>query len=160
MKPRVYIETSVISYLASEPSRDLIVAAHQQITRDWWRLRRGDHELYVSTLVHQEARRGDRNASRARLETLQGIPLLEMTEQARQLARALVEDGPMPPKADADALHIAIAAAEGLDFLLTWNCTHIANARIVKGTVAVIEERGYECPVICTPAQLLEPGNA
>jgi hypothetical protein len=156
MKPRVYVETSVISYLTSRPSRDLIVAANQQITRDWWDSRRSEFELYVSQLVIQEASAGDENAAQHRLQAIDQMPLLELNEAALALAETLVKDGPLPQEAVEDALHIAAATVNGLDYLLTWNFRHIANATMRYRIERVCRSEGYEPPIICTPQELLE----
>src|SRR5205085_238609 len=137
MKRKVYLETTVVSYLTARPSRDLVVAAHQQITQDWWTNRRPDFDLYASQLVIQEASAGDVQIAQSRLAALDQIPLLGVNKEATSLARLLVEKGPIPKKAAVDALHIAIATAHGMDYLLTWNCKHIANAEM-QGGVAVI----------------------
>jgi len=155
MKPKVYIETTIISYLIARPSRDLIVAAHQQITRDWWDLRRVEFDLFVSRLVIQEASAGDREAAQRRLAELDPIPLLDFTEDALSLARHLVYRGVLPGTAAEDALHIAVATVHGMDYLLTWNCRHIASARMRQAVGATCALRGYEPPVICTPEELV-----
>src|SRR2546423_15148798 len=110
MKLKVYIETSVISYLTARPSRDLITAAHQQLTTDWWEHRRTDFDLHVSQLVVREARAGDKNAASRRLEIIERIPLLELNDEALALAGPLLEDGPLPPKASDEALPMPMAA--------------------------------------------------
>src|SRR5438067_11361980 len=130
MKPTVYVETTIPSYLTAWPSRDLVRAAHQQITRDWWDKRRGQFDLYISQVVLRECQAGDATAAAERLKVLQDLPLLEQTEQATQLAQALVDRVPLPMRAAVDALHVAIAAVHGVDYLLTWNCTYIANATL------------------------------
>ena len=117
MKPKVYIETSVISYLTARPSRDLVTAAHQQLTTDWWEDRRAHFDLYISQLVVRESSAGDEDAAKGRLDVIEQIPLLELNEEALALARSLVEDGPLPAKASEDALHIAVATVHGMDFL-------------------------------------------
>ena len=153
---RVYLETSVISYLASRPARDLIVAAHQELTREWWEERSGDFELVVSELVQQEAGAGDPDASRSRLAVLEGIAILALSDEAVSIAEHLVDVGPIPREAAADALHIAVAAVNGIDYLLTWNCKHLANASLRVQIAALLEDTGYACPVICTPEELME----
>jgi hypothetical protein len=155
MKPRVYLETTIPSYLTAWPSRDLVRAAHQQITRDWWDRRRAEFELYISQVVLRECQAGDATAAAERLKILQDLPLLEQTEQATRLAQALVERVPLPERAAVDALHVAIAAVHGVDYLLTWNCTHIANATLRDPIESVCLENGYEPPAICTPDELL-----
>jgi|SRR4029078_9186655 len=155
MKQKVYIETSVISYLTARPSRDLITAAHQQLTLDWWEGRRADFDLYVSQLVVREAGAGDEEAAKRRLTVIEEIPLLELNEEAVVLARSLIEEGPLPEKASEDALHIAVATVHGMDFLLTWNCKHIANAQMRNLITEVCRSQEYEPPVTCTPEELL-----
>jgi hypothetical protein len=154
MRPTVYIETTIPSYLTAWPSRDLVRAAHQQITREWW-ARRDRFDLYLSRLVVQECQAGDQVAAADRLATLAGIPLLEQTVEAGQLAQALVRGVPLPEKAGADALHIAIAAFHGMQYLLTWNCTHIANVMLRPQIEAVCRAAGCEPPLISTPEELL-----
>jgi len=155
MKPRVYLETTIPSYLTAWPSRDLVRAAHQQITRDWWDRRREEFELYISQVVLRECQAGDATAAAERFKILQDLPLLEQTEEATRLAQALVDRVPLPERAAVDALHVAIAAVHGVDYLLTWNCTHIANATLRDPIESVCRENGYEPPAICTPDELL-----
>lgn len=155
MKPGVYLETTIVSYLTARPSRDLIIAAHQELTREWWENKRTDFDLYVAQLVIQEASAGDAEAARKRLEILDLLPLLVVTPAAIALARALTTRGPLPKKAGADALHIAVAAVHGIDYLLTWNCKHIANAQMQTAVAAKCRAAGFEPPVICTPEELL-----
>lgn len=156
MRPKVYLETSVISYLASWPSRDLIVAANQQLTQEWWQVRAQDFDLYISQLVIQEASAGDENAVQRRLETVESIPLLTLSEEVAAFAEALVREGPMPREAVEDALHIAVATLNGMDYLVTWNFKHIANATMRYKIERVCRLAGYEPPIICTPQELLE----
>lgn len=155
MKPRVYIETSVISYLTAWPNRDVIVHGHQQATREWWVNCRDQFELYASELVVRETSAGDPRAARDRMEILAEILLLPMTEAATELAEVLVQSGVLPARAAADALHIAIAATGGVEYLTTWNCRHIANATIRFPIEAACHSAGYQPPLICTPEELL-----
>lgn len=155
MKPAVYIETTIVSYLTAWPSRDLIVAAHQQLTREWWEHQRAKFELFISQAVLQEASVGDVDAAQLRLDTLAGLPLLELRPEALQLARVLIDRGPLPAKAAVDALHIALAAVHGVDYLLTWNCKHIANATMRSAIDAICRAQGYEPAVLCTPEELM-----
>lgn len=154
MKPRVYLETTIPSYLTARPTRDLIRSAHQQVTREWWD-RRDRFDLFVSQLVLRECGGGDPTAAAARLAALDGIPLLEQPSEVAALSDALIERVPLPERAAADAVHIATAAVNGMDYLLTWNCTHIANAALRSRIEAVCRDAGHEPPVICTPAELL-----
>jgi hypothetical protein len=156
MKPKAYLETTIVSDLTARPSRDLITAAHQQITQQWWQTRRAHFDLFVALPVIQEAQAGDPEAAARRIATLQDIPLLTLSEEATGLAQALLTPGPLPANAVVDALHIAVAAVNGMHYLLTWNCTHIANAAIRSDIEDVCRARGYEPPVICTPEELLE----
>ena len=154
MNPRVYIETTIPSYLTAWPSRDLVRAADQQVTREWWG-RRGEYELFASPLVVRECQSGDAAAAAARLSALAGLPLLPQEPAVYALAGRLMAEVPLPEKAGADALHIATAALHGMEFLLTWNCTHIANAVFIPRIEEVCRCAGCKPPVICTPKQLL-----
>jgi predicted nucleic acid-binding protein len=156
MRWKVYVETSVISYLTSRPSRDLIVASHQQLTQEWWTNHRQKFELFVSQTVLEESVGGDREAAEQRLRAVADLPLLEITEGAIGLAKDLIRLGPLPKKAEVDALHIAIAVTNRVDYLLTWNCKHLANAALRSRIERVCRARGYEPVVICTPEELLE----
>jgi len=154
MKSTVYVETSVISYLAARPSRDLIVAAHQQISQEWWDVRQ-HWSLSISALVVAESRAGDAEAARRRLALLDGVPLLHLNDAATELAEHLLNRAALPPSAKDDALHVAVATVHGVDYLLTWNCKHIANAQQRPRIEAVCRALGYRPPVICTPEELL-----
>jgi predicted thioesterase len=153
-KPKVYVETTVISYLTAWPSRDLVVAAHQQITRDWW-ANRDPFELVISDLVMQEASAGDSTAAQDRLKVLATMTLVEVTETAKALARKFIEAGALPVKAANDALHIAAAVTNGVDYFVTWNCRHIANATLLPEIEACCIDAGFRPVRVCTPEQLL-----
>lgn len=153
-KPRVYIETSVVSYLTAWPSRELVMAANQQVTRDWWQ-RRGRFELVTSQLVVDEASRGDSVAAEQRLDVLRNLDVLRITTESGQLARTLIESYSLPQSALDDALHIAVAAIHGIDYLLTWNCKHIANAELAERIRSTAESYGCGCPKICVPSELM-----
>lgn len=155
MKSRVYLETSVVSYLMALPSRDIVRAAHQQLTRDWWAIR-GQFDLFTSQVVLDEAMRGDPDAAARRLAALQGVALLDVTDQAEKIAARFLAGGVMPAKAAVDALHVAIAVVHGMSYLLTWNCSHIANASIRGKIEATCRAAGLQPPLICTPEELLE----
>ena len=152
---KVYLETSFVGYLTSRPSRDLLVAAHQQITHEWWEKRRSDFELFISRIVIDESSAGDEDAAQERLTLLEQLPVLQLSAEAIELAKAFVAEGVFPERASEDALHVAVAAVNGMDFLLTWNCRHIANAETVRATDAVCRANGYEMPEICTPEELM-----
>ena len=153
---RVYLETSFVSYLTAAPreSRDPIAAAHQQITIEWWSRRRGDFELVVSQIVIDEIQLGEPVFAKNRLEVVASLPRLLVSDQATALARDIVSKGFLPHKAFPDALHIAIATVHQIDYLLTWNCKHIANAAM-RGTIeAICRSEGLTPPIICTPEEL------
>lgn len=156
MRPTVYLETSFISYLASRPSRDLIVAANQQISQEWWQTCRPRFDVFVSQLVLQETSSGDPALAQQRLNILPGIPLLELKPEALILAEALVDRGPIPRKAVEDALHLAVATVNGMDYLLTWNYKHLANATMRFQIEQACRQNGYQPPVICAPVELME----
>lgn len=154
-KKTVYVETSVISYLAARPSPALVTAAHQQVTRDWWEHRRSAFKTFISPLVIDEASKGDEMAIQARLVKMAEIPVLEFTEAARDLIEKLVAEKAIPAKAIDDAGHVAIAATHNIDYLLTWNCRHLDNAEIKPQIRSVCAKYGYICPEICTPEELM-----
>ena len=154
MAERVYIETTVVSYLTARPNRDVVIAAHQQITHEWWDQARADFELCTSQLVLQEAGSGDPEAAQERLVILKAMILLDTTEAAVRLAAELVQAKALAEKAADDALHIAIAADQKIPYLLTWNCRHMANATMRPVIEAVCASKGYKVPIICTPEEL------
>ena len=154
-KETVYIETTVVSYLTAWLSRDLIRAAHQQITQEWWNNRREDFEIFVSEFVINEASAGDRAAAEKRIGALENIAILDVNQNVENLAKKLIADKALPPKAATDALHIAVASVHGIDYLLSWNCKHIANAEMQGAIESVCLEEGFKYPKICTPEELL-----
>ena len=155
MKAKVYIETSVVSYATARPSRDLIVAARQEITRSRWNRILAEFDCYVSALVLQEAEGGDPDAAATRLSAITGLPVLQIDEAAEALAKSLVVDGAIPEQKPEDALHIALSARDGVDYLLTWNFTHIHNAQMELRIRQIVERFGYQCPVFCSPDELM-----
>lgn len=155
MKETVYIETSVVSYYASRPSRDLVIAGRQEITREKWPNILRSFDAFISALVVQEAEHGDQDAAKERLAAVSSLTVLPITEQAEELASVLIADGPIPENHPEDALHIAVATVNGMEYLLTWNFTHINNAQMKAKIISIIEERGYQCPLICSPEELL-----
>jgi hypothetical protein len=155
MKPKTYLETSLVSYLTSRTSEDLVCAAHQQVTRRWWAGREA-FDLYVSQFVLDEAAKGDAEAAARRLSVLEEIALLEVTEEATELAAKILSGGGMPSQAKVDAFHVAVATVHGMDYLLSWNCKHIANAALRSRIESICRLAGFEAPVICTPLELVE----
>ena len=156
MKPSVYVETSVIGYLTGYPSRDVIVAGRQALTIEWWDTCRKRFDVFVSALVVTEAADGDSTAVQRRLVAIEDIPALAISEEAKVLARQMVTGGPIPKEYPEDALHIAICALNGIDYLVTWNCAHLANATIRRQVERFLEKAGLVCPAICTPEELME----
>jgi predicted nucleic acid-binding protein len=155
VRAKVYLETTVVSYLTARPSRNVIVAGHQQITHDWWSNRRGDFDLFVSEFVLEESRDGDADAAARRIALLREAQLLHVTEDAMRLGERLISAASIPTKAGTDALHIAMAAVHGMDYLLTWNCRHIANASMRGKIEAACRSMGYASSVLCTPEELM-----
>lgn len=150
----VYLETTVPSYVAAKPSRDLIVAAHQQITREWWQDARERFELFISEAVVAEIRLGDPEASARRLQFVQDLPRLQLNDDVRSLVRLYDEKLGLPTQAKVDVLHIAFAVGHGMDYLLTWNCAHIANGEVIRRLQEVNREIDQVTPIILTPEEL------
>lgn len=154
-RSKVYIETAIVSLLAARPSRDLLVAAHQSVTVEWWEERRHLFGLFCSEFVIAEAQAGDPTVASKRLALLEGVDLLDVTPRVHDLARKYIKMAGVPPSEPVDALHIAVATVHGMDYLLTWNCSHIANAELEPSLRIVAEAEGYSLPVICTPEGLM-----
>ena len=153
-KPSVYIETSIVSYLAARPSRNPVTLRNQQVTQEWWETERGRYALYTSFAVNTEASDGDPAVAHRRLELLSSLPLLLPREEADVLAEDLQSRVPLPPQARTDAMHIALASVYGMAYVLTWNCRHITNPRLRTRMAAACTARGFELPVLCTPRNL------
>jgi hypothetical protein len=151
----VYIETSFVSLLVGRPSRDLVTAANQQVTRDWWRLRRADFLCLASAEVVREASRGDPEEVRKRLEILRELPVLPLSAEVDRLMLGLLATGVLPARAQTDAAHLAIAATAKADYLLTWNCKHLANAQILRRLEVEALRLGCKLPKVCTPIELM-----
>jgi hypothetical protein len=152
---RIYIESTIPSYVVARPARDLLQAARQQLTRDWWDLQREKHELFTSQIVLDEIAAGEREMAQRRLELITGLTVLDLTPAAETLADRVLHSGLLPATADGDAAHIALATVHKLDILLTWNCRHIANAAIVGRLRRLVETHGHTLPEIYTPEELL-----
>src|SRR5438552_3550975 len=153
---RIYIESTIPSYVVARPARDLLQAARQQLTKDWWDTKRENHDLFISQLVLDEIGFGEAGMAKRRLELVINISLLESTEEARNLARSIMDSRLLPANAEGDAAHIALATVHKMDILLTWNCRHIANAFIRGRLRQSIGACGYSTPTICTPEELLQ----
>ena len=154
--PSVYIETTIISYLTAEPSRDLIVAAHQQITAEWWANVRAKVDCRISPFVVGEASRGDAVYAKKRLDEIAGFAMLEVNRQVEELAQTYFAALQLPEKAKIDAFHLAVAAWHQVDYVLSWNCKHIASARTQKTLQKINAHLGVDTPIVCTPEELME----
>ncbi len=155
-KPTLYLETTIPSYYTARVSQNLIVAAHQAITQEWWLQESQKYGIYISEFVLDEASAGDQNAAQKRLNILSSFPLLEITEDVLTLTEIALNTKYFPEKAIRDASHIAIAAVHHIEYLLTWNCTHINNAMFKEKLRIVFEQQGFRLPIICTPEELME----
>ena len=153
---RIFVETTIPSYLVARPARDVIQLARQQTTRDWWERCRGEHELFTSQIVLDEAGAGDAALARARLELLAPLSLLEISEPVLAFARNIIDGGLRPPDADRDAAHIATATIHRLDALLSLNFRHLVNVSIQSRLRRLALCEGYDLPAICTPEELME----
>jgi hypothetical protein len=154
-KPSVYLETTVISYLTAWPTKEVVRQAQQEVTREWWRERRKDFSLFTSQFVINEASVGDSKAAAERLKVLQGIALVEISEDVEPLAKKLLEQGALPHKARVDALHVAVASVNEIQYLVTWNCKHLANVFLWDKIEQTCRIAGYRPPTILTPYELL-----
>jgi hypothetical protein len=155
MGEAVYIETSILGYLTARSTKDLILAANIEITRDWWESRRSIFILYTSEAVLDEVAQGDAEIAAQRLEILRDFPLLALNQAVQELAAQFLARSSLPPKARVDAIHIAAATVHGMDYLLTWNCKHIANAQIQGKLAEISLGFGYVLPILCTPNELM-----
>lgn len=150
----IYVETSVLSYLTARPTRDVLVLAHQELTRQFWEAERGKYRLFVSERVIQEAGRGDADAAEKRLQFLAELEQLESVPEIDALAARLCEALQLPPKALTDGYHLAFAVYYELDYLLTWNCTHLASGPKLKALAGFARESGLWLPIVCTPEEM------
>jgi hypothetical protein len=153
----VYLETTIISYLVAHPGRDLVVSAHQQITREWWGTAHNRFRLFISEAVLEEISVGDSKAVARRREAIQRLPVLELNEDVRELVRYYEKKLGLPDKAKADLVHIGFSVAYDMDYLLTWNCSHIANGETIRRLLQLNRLIKRRTPVILTPEELLEP---
>jgi predicted nucleic acid-binding protein len=156
----VYIETTIPSYLTSAPSRDLVVAGHQQITHTWWQTAKDRFELFVSEAVLREVRAGDPECATRRLDVLADIPILPLSQEIRSLAEWYQKELHLPQKAGADALHIATAVSYDMDYLVTWNCAHIANGHVLRTLMKLNHGLGRYTPLLLTPQELMSEEDA
>ncbi len=154
MKPKIYIETSVVSYLVARTSKNIVIAAHQASTSDFWE-KLSDYDAYISDIVIQEASKGDETQARQRCQKIEEFPVLRIDDEVKELARQFLARKIIPEKCPEDALHIAVAASNGMDVIVTWNFKHINNPFIRAQIRHVVEENGWNCPEICSPEELL-----
>ena len=156
MKPTVCIETTIVGHLTARLPGDPVVAGQTLATRKWWNEARPLFDVLTSQVVLDEASQGDPQAAGERLNAMASVPLLPIGEASVELGELLVARGALPPKARVDAAHVSIAATNGVEYLLTWNCRHLANATLRTRIEEVCRERGFEPPIICTPFELGE----
>ena len=156
MKKRVYIETTVLSYFTARPSRDIMVVGHQEATRDLWPDLTAKYDTYISAIVYEEARKGEPEQAKMRLTAIEPFPMLDIEEEARFLAEKIITGRGIPAEYPEDALHIAVAAVNGIEVLITWNFAHLNNPFTRRAIRRIVEEEGYVCPEICSPEELLE----
>jgi hypothetical protein len=155
MKAKLYLETTIVSYLVARPSRNAALAADQKATHAWWNKRHQDFEIFVSDVVLDEAAAGDTNFAKQRLKVLADFTVLRATPQSQALVHELIGSGILPAKAAGDAAHIALSAVHNIHFLLTWNCRHLANAEILWQVERLCETKGFSHPMVCTPRELM-----
>jgi len=156
MKKNLYIETTVVSYLTAKPSRDIMIAGHQEATRELWDQLSSRYKTYVSALILEEAGKGDPDQAQMRLAAIAKFPMLDIEDEARLLAEKIIAKKGIPCEYPEDALHIAIAAVNGIEVIITWNFTHLNNPFTRKKVRKIVEAEGYSCPEICSPEELLE----
>jgi hypothetical protein len=156
MKKRVYIETTVVSYFSAKPSRDITVVGHQEVTREFWPELLSKYETYVSALVFEEAKKGDPDQANRRLAAIKPFPMLDIDDEARFLAEKIIAKKAIPAEYPEDALHVSVAAVNGIEIVVTWNFAHLNNPFTRKRVRQIVEAEGYGCPEICSPEELLE----
>ena len=154
--PTVYWEMTIPSYLTARPSRDLIIAAHQQITHEWWRNAGNRFDLYISEAVLAEIRAGDPDAAARRLAIVNGLPILALNEDVRTLVHTYDQTLRLGEHARADLPYLACAVAYAMDYLVTWNCVHLANGEVIRRLREVNVGLQRATPIIVTPEELLE----
>jgi hypothetical protein len=154
-KQSVYLETTIVSYYTSKPSRDIVALAHQEITKEWWPMAITRYNIFISEIVVEEAGLGDSEASKRRLEEIKDFPHLELNEKVEEMAKIYVEKLEIPESSIRDGIHLAIACIHNIDYLVTWNCKHLANGEIIKKLMKINKSLGIHTPIICTPEELM-----
>jgi len=155
VKEIAYIETTIVSYLVARPSRDLVLSAHQQVTREWWENERVHYHCIASEEVAREAMLGDTGMAQARIKVLADVQIVGITAEVEAMAATFMSTGALPPTMRPDATHLAAATLSGADYLLTWNCRHLANAHVLRRLQKEAERRGWQLPGVCTPLELM-----
>jgi hypothetical protein len=155
MKENAYIETTIVSYLVARPSGDLVLSAHQQVTREWWENERMKYQCIASEEVVREAILGDTRMAQSRIKVLQELQIVGITAEVEAMAATFMATGALPPTMRPDATHLAAATLSGADYLLTWNCRHLANAHVLRRLQKEAERRGWPLPGVCTPLELM-----
>ncbi len=156
IKPKVYIETTVVSYLVARPSTDATLGARQRVTQQFWENYSDNFEFVVSDVVITEIRQGDEIAAQRRVDALAGLTVLELSPEAIILALELINAGVIPPHSLPDAQHIAIAVVNGIEYLTSWNYKHIVNETQRQHIDQVCQAAGYQSTILCTPAELIQ----
>jgi hypothetical protein len=156
---RIYIESTIPSYVVARPARDLLQAAHQEITKRWWESERLKHDIFISPLVLKEIRDGEAEMAEARMNLVSNLENLTVPTKVGELAELFIQKGVLPSGALTDATHIALSAVHKMHILLTWNCRHIANASIQFRLRRLAESRGFSLPLLCTPQEMLDEAN-
>jgi hypothetical protein len=155
-KPKVYLESSVISFYANRRSKDLVVAAYQEISVDWWEKELHKYQPYVSQFVVEEISRGDSHAAKSRVNAIKNFPLLDLPDEVFDLAKSYLKEVQIPRKSQLDAFHISAAVVNRMDYILSWNFHHIANVFVKEKIQRINKRLGFETPIICTPEELIE----
>jgi hypothetical protein len=154
-KPSVYIETTIFGFLTARPSRIIVQAARQELTRRWWEEERRKYRTFASAHVIEEAQAGDPSAAAKRLDAISSVEMLAPAVELESLAARIQEALQLPQKARFDALHVAYAVYYELDYLLTWNCTHLANSMVLRRLTDFLREQRFWQPIICTPEEMI-----
>jgi len=156
MKPRVYVETSVISYLTARPSRDFLVVARQAFTRQWWEIRSERFDAVISGMVISEISRGDPSAALRRAQMCDGLESLVVDDKAIALAEQLIQLKAIPEQEPEDAMHIAVAVLNNIQFIASWNFSHLVGPEAKFRLQTQLKDLGYPVPLLATPEELLE----
>ncbi|MBN1943826.1 MAG: type II toxin-antitoxin system VapC family toxin [Phycisphaerae bacterium] len=154
-KPTLYLETTIVSYLTARPSRDIVILGHQETTRQWWETKRSEYRIFISPFVIEESSAGDPAASRKRIQILEEMDVLPVNSSLEKLSQELQKYLEIPDKARLDAIHLAFSILYELDYLLTWNCSHLANANALRKLARMAKERNYWLPIVCTPDEMI-----